>query len=428
MRDANGSAHFFSHWQYRAVPMSLLSFVLCACQALHMERPHPSTDFRDEPHHLSEQTRADLYTIAMTPIESTPVLYAEGPDYGKQGGEAKGGAAAGAQASVQMVLDDPRTLIVLPLILPVMVATGSVTGVVVAKLRKERKKAVDKMLAESEDPVPNVALAQEISRRLTKATDYEVLVEPTPRPETGEELFELGADSELKVGVNDVTIYVQGDDATIGVQVQAILYALPQRQIVSQEIYAYEQTEPVRRWRADEGSLWKRYLQDAKYLIARQIVDDLFFQLELRHVLRPVETATMDGAMARSATPTLSWEFVLLGHDDHLSSPVTIDEEQITFDVEIYFDDGPVAYRRTGLTTTSHMVEEPLKDCTKYRWTVRPNYVIEDKYRVGEWMIERPSFLEMASPDPTRTDGLRNVNAPDDLHSFRTVCPDGADG
>lgn len=44
------------------------------------------------------------------------------------------------------------------------------------------------------------------------------------------------------------------------------------------------------------------------------------------------------------------------------------------------------AYRRAGLTEPTHMVEEPLAQCSQFRWTVRARFTLDGVPRATEWM------------------------------------------
>jgi len=168
----------------------------------------------------------------------------------------------------------------------------------------------------------------------------------------------------------------------------------------------------MRAWTENNGEPWLAYLQQAKLRISERIVEDLFTQVELRHVLRPLpggDPEDVAGSRTARVTPTLAWELVLLGNDTHLREPVDIDPARITWELQILRDGRPV-YRRSGLAEPRHQVEDALEACADYRWSVRPVYQIGDAQRVGEWMTVSRSARES------------RVEVTPDFHPLRTPC------
>lgn len=61
----------------------------------------------------------------------------------------------------------------------------------------------------------------------------------------------------------------------------------------------------------------------------------------------------------------------------------------ITYDLNIWssVNETPaeVIYFRRGLSVNQHKMEQPLKPCSKYFWSIRVRFLVEGKERVSEW-------------------------------------------
>jgi hypothetical protein len=56
---------------------------------------------------------------------------------------------------------------------------------------------------------------------------------------------------------------------------------------------------------------------------------------------------------------------------------------------------GEVVYTRTGLPEPSHKVERPLISLTRYFWSVRVRFRVDDEYRETEWIHGSPFYTTM---------------------------------
>lgn len=56
---------------------------------------------------------------------------------------------------------------------------------------------------------------------------------------------------------------------------------------------------------------------------------------------------------------------------------------------------GEVVYTRTGLQEPSHKVERPLKPLTRYFWSVRVRFRLDDEYRESGWITGSPFYTTM---------------------------------
>ena len=84
-------------------------------------------------------------------------------------------------------------------------------------------------------------------------------------------------------------------------------------------------------------------------------------------------------------TPTLVWDFSLLGADAYGIWVDDVKEPDVMFDLEIYDMHRPV-YAERQIHGSSHTVQMELEGCKTYRWSVRPSYHHGDEIRYGKWM------------------------------------------
>lgn len=66
---------------------------------------------------------------------------------------------------------------------------------------------------------------------------------------------------------------------------------------------------------------------------------------------------------------------------------------------------GPRVYARKGLTEPWHRIEEPLRPCARYAWTVRARFELDGQTRVTEWTVSAYAPRnQRRSPGPTEVD------------------------
>jgi hypothetical protein len=94
-----------------------------------------------------------------------------------------------------------------------------------------------------------------------------------------------------------------------------------------------------------------------------------------------------------SVTPILRWT----------AAAAPAGAPPVTYDLRIWRAEAgqPVelAYQRTGLAGTTHMVEEPLLPSTEYHWSVRARFEGEGRIRVSEWSASQAPRLPLL-PNP----------------------------
>ncbi len=353
----------------------------------------PSAQYREIGRHMSEELRASINTVVIKPSDKKPALHVDG-DFRKETPEVGEGAAQGAGAGVavtgQMIAEDPRTLIIAPIILPVAVIVGTITGAAAAKIQQEVQEFRDELTSDitesSNRPLPAEVLAESLRSRLQNLSDIDVAID------TDEGTIGAKVDAVLQVAVTSLTIMVEKADATMITNVHVMLRSTDDKQVLYRRMLSFAQKDSLSNWAKNDYAMWAGYLDSAKRNISREISADIFERILLRHVLRPVETESVAGisyedwnGKTRTTTPTLAWELFLLGGDPYGEWTEQIDAGNTFYDLEIY-DGARLAYAAEGIPEPRHEVRDTLEKCKTYSWSVRPIYKLDGKSRAGEWM------------------------------------------
>jgi len=386
---------------------TLMALIMAGCSAtpFYMGQ-QPTTDYGRSGGHMPETVRMSLSSINVVAEDDAPELYVGG-DYGKETPTAGQGAATGAGAGLeftgQMIAEDPRSLILAPLVLPFAVVTGTVAGATAAKIQQEvqefRDRLTDDMAGNSDRMVPAAELAETLRGYVGSVAGVNLV-------------NDQDAAASLTIRFTDISVNVDGKDATVSTAVLATLRDNASGKVLYTRTFDYSDRDTLRKWAADDHALWDAYVDNAQRRIARDISENFFETIVTRHVLRPVRTASQAGSRAGNAwdsrlkdnSPTLSWELFLLGGDDY--DEWRLGERSPTFDLEIY-DGESLVYQAHDIDGTTHDVDEALPACETLYWTVRPVYALDDRTRAGEWMYRASATERM-----TRTPGVKFDSGP----------------
>jgi hypothetical protein len=383
--------HGLSPWRSTTLCLTLVAFALGGCQPLMVKPSHPSTWYRDFPSHMSEELRTGVTRVAVAAGHSEVQFDIGGPDYGKQGDEVSQGMIEGMGAALSPEMGASGEgaaiyILLLPIILPIAAGVGGIAGAAEAHRRESNKEAADALIAAYEGQLPNALLAREIERQLLEFGEIEASLYRDPG--AGEPANRIDADALLTVNVSQVSAWAEGSKGRLGVTVEAQLVSLPDHEPLYSDTYRFEDTRSMDAWAENDGQAWREHLRRGKLRISERIVEDLFMQVELRHVLRPLRTPSFEefrDGKVETLTPQLSWELVMLGNDTHLDPPLIVNPGATTWELLIQRDEETV-YRRLKIAQPTHTLEEPLQACGQYQWSVRPHYVIDGHHRIGEWM------------------------------------------
>ena len=369
----------------------------------------PTTEYGRSGGHMPEHVRKSIGSVSVHAGTQAPTLYVGG-DYGATtptaGDGAKEGAMAGVGVTGEMVAEDPRALILVPIVLPFAVVTGSIVGATAAKVQEQirefRDELTDEMLDESNPELPSTVLAQELKDVLGAVDAIRVT-------DAGD------ADASLTITLTEVAIELDGDDADMSATAYAVLRDRDGR-VLYDRSFDYRDRDSLRNWSADDNALWRQFTNNARQYLARRTSERLFETITTRHVLRP--TGNDWDRRAKSATPTLGWDFVLLGGDDYDGTDIA--DNPIRYDLEVY-DGSRLVYFAQDIPENQHTVTVELPRCTALSWSVRPVFEVEGRTRTGEWM-RRASATErmMQTPGVTFTGGQREYW--DSFAEIKTRC------
>jgi hypothetical protein len=362
--------------------VAALAVAGCSTSPFYMGQ-QPSTEFGRYVDQMPENIRRSITSVHVHAGDGAPALYVGG-DYGDPGptaGEgAAAGAASGAEYSGQMVVEDPRTLLIMPIVLPFAMIAGSIAGAIGAKIEQQvrsyRDGLTDDMLDESNPKLPNDLMAQDL-RAFIERVDGISLVSPDE------------ADAVLTISLTEFAIVIEGNDAEMTASAQVSLEGRDGKTLYARD-YEYTDLDTLRNWSRNDNALWKQFTVNARRHIARLASESLFEIVATRHVLRPRGNDWQ--RRVTTANPLLSWDFVLLGGDEFDGTDIA--DHAPRFDLEVY-DGTRLVYAAHGIEGTEHTPTEPLPNCKTLGWTVRPILSIEGRRRAGEWM-RRASAAERA--------------------------------
>jgi hypothetical protein len=315
-----------------------------------------------------------------------------GGDYGKTvpttGEGAATGASGGLEATGQMMGEDPRAILLAPIILPAAMIAGAIIGAGAAKVQQQvqefRDDLTEDLTRNGSQSLPADVLAQNIQSYLEKLPDMDssLLAADDPPPP--------GVDAILDIQVSNFSVVLTGSEATIQTTVVANLRRTSDRTVIRHKSYSFREKDSLRDWSANDNALWTAFVEQARRRFTRQVGSEFFDGIVLRHVLRPTRNGegVKRGHWNKSVqthTPELAWELFLLGGDAYGPWTDQIDPANATYDLEIYHE-RRLVYAADNISGLGHTVLEPLDKCKTYSWSVRPRYQVNGKSRVGEWM------------------------------------------
>ena len=265
-------------------------------------------------------------------------------------------------------------------------------------------------------PFTNDVLAWDVYSHIKDLdyTDTVVIGATVPLPEN--------TDMILLVSLEGLVIKIEGKYAIFETTAKAALRRVSTGATVRTNRYKYIDRDTLKNWTDDDSALVANYIKFTQRYFGQEIAADFLQRVELRHVLRPVETDTVSGMSrtdwrgnASADNPTLAWELVLLGDDSYGRWTLALDEDEVEFDLQV-FDGYRLVYSAANIAESSYRLGIVLEDCKSLRWSVRPNYTFNGKTRVGEWMryhsnvdVGAGNFGTEAAEDPAYLNGFPSL-------------------
>lgn len=295
---------------------------------------------------------------------------------GLAGGMAKGAGVG----SVPVEVGHVPINIPIPIVREIGMLVGGIAGVRQRTVQDMRDRMVDDLASANNQPLSNMALATDVYWGLRNVAEVEpkLFAETTPIPKD--------TDAILFVHLDHVTLNVQEDEVIVGTSAVARVQRYSDGTTLYRATAQYEDRDTLKNWARDDYALWHAYAEYARHYIARELTAILYERVAVNHRLAPAPHSSIKpdkkldwAGRTRSLTPTLAWEFELLG-----SSPAT-DGATIAWDIEIYDEQRPV-YEAQQIQGMQHTPAVPLEPCKTYRWSVRPTYLKNGIRRNGAWM------------------------------------------
>ncbi len=335
--------------------------------------------------HLSEEVRAAVKKVVVLPGRGSASEATTGSYQKQTAGLYEGMDKGRRMGGVRTEIGPVSTRVVIPILTIPGTVVGGISGATQRKIQEFRDRLTEDLERASSEQLTNDALASDVFwglRRLPNL-DSKVFALTTPVPED--------TDAILHVGFEGITIDIDGKDAVITTTANAVLRRQSDGEHLYEENLAYRDRDALDAWTRDNNALWHDYANYARHYLGREIAARAFDRVELRHELKPLETASVKRAkkddwqaVSKSPTPTLAWELTLLGGDAYGEWVSALEPSDISYDLEIY-DMQRLVYSAKQLPQSSHTVEEELP-CKPLRWSVRPSYRVPDGRKFGEWM------------------------------------------
>lgn len=263
---------------------------------------------------------------------------------------------------------------------------GGLTGAAKREIQEFRDALTEELASAGNQTLSSDGLAEDVYFGLKSLPNLEskVFARITPIPDD--------TDAVLYVGLNDITIDVQGKEAILTSAARATLRRLSDGATMYENTIHYQDRDTLSNWTKNENALWRDYVNFARHYLGREISAEVFDRVALQHELIPAESDTVKRikknhwqSVTRSTSPTLGWELKLLGGDAYGAWAESIDASDIYYDVEIY-DPHQLVYAEYEIQGGSHTLLMALEDCQTYRWSVRPAYHVDNDIKFGEWM------------------------------------------
>ncbi len=341
---------------------------------------------QEPPTHMPEALRTSINNVVVvggaSPIDQEITGSYEKGTPGLAGGIGAGAAAGSPSAQVGPVnVSFPFPILTLP---------GAIVGGISGKAKRDiqdfRDAMTEDLAAANNRTLINDGLALDVYRGLQRLPGLEsqLFAASTPVPED--------ADAVLYVSIKDITIDVQDKEAILTAAASVSLESVSTGTKIYATTIQYQDRASLQEWTANENALWDDFANFARHYLGREITADAFTRIELKHELRPIESANVELQRKNAwqgstsvATPTLAWELKLLGDDAYGTWTSAINAANTYYDIEIY-DAHRMVYEMKQISGTRHTLVYELDPCQTYRWSVRPTYQIDADVRVGEWM------------------------------------------
>ncbi len=274
--------------------------------------------------------------------------------------------------------------------IPGMQIPGMIAGGIKGATQREIQDFRDALTEDLE----KASSQQLINDKIASDVYYEIRTLPNLEPELFASTTPVPEDTDavLYVGIKDLIIEVEGNEAIITATVIATMHRPSDETDLYETTVQYQDRDTLRNWTENDNAVWHDYANFARHYVGREIAAQVFDSAAVAHTLLPAKSSNVsvsrknkwDGS-SKSLSPTLAWELDLPGDDADPAWARGIGEADIYYDVEIYDLHRPV-YAAKQIPDPEHAVTAKLKACQTYRWSVRPSYHVGGDIMYGPWM------------------------------------------
>ncbi len=335
---------------------------------------------------MSEALRASITKVVLMPGGSPTNEEIDG-SYEKGSHGLYGGMVAGSGATTIHKQAGPVALdIPIPILqFPAMIA-GGIAGATQREIQEFRDALTEDLAKASSQQIVNEKIASGVYFEIRTAPNLEpqVFARETAVPED--------TDAILYVGVRDLIIDVEGNDAIITATVIATVHRLRDETDVYETIIQYQDRDTLSNWTENDNAVWHDYANFARHYVGREIAAQVFDSAGLAHTFFPTKSSNVSVSRknkwkgtSKSLSPTLAWELNLPADDADPAWVLGMEESDIYYDVEIYDLHRPI-YSAKQIQDSVHTVTAQLEPCQTYRWSVRPSYHVGGDVKYGSWM------------------------------------------
>ncbi len=395
---------------------------------------HPPTT-PDRPLPLSEPVRAELGTIGVASTRLSPEariqLYSSGTSTGSGEGAGEGAIAGtavgsgGAMALLPFAMYFPPLLIAVGGIFLVSALGGAIVGAVQDQKPAEQGTTLEKAELAFKTAVTDPTIQTQMRHNVHQAgrpflSQNLVLLDGlNPSPSEDEIDYQVlahsGLQSLLLVQVDSVTLSAEeGDNPSLALDMNVRSTLIRTRdgwQLDQRSFTCRGGKRTFYEWTRRSDQPFDHGLSNCYEKIADRIVEELFLvtvppdHKGWQFGGRDFAKVTMD-----SLQPTFRWNPVSgATHEEEDKAPFLDNMRDVVYDFKIWRADNndlpaDLVYMRQGLLGTSHRVEEPLEPSTKYFWTVRARFNMNDSSRATPWAVAQ----EREGYSPGRLDRVTN--------------------
>lgn len=344
----------------------------------------------EPPSHMPESVRAAVSKVVVLP-EDAPTQQGLTGSYKKETSGLLGGWQAGQRMSRRGREFGPVWVgISIPILELPGAVLGGLTGLTKQQIQDFRDALTEDLVYATDKPLSNEKLATDVFWQIRGVPSLE------PKVLAMDIAVPADTDAVLYVSLTDVSIDIEKNDAIITTSASTSLRRSSDGHELYRQTVHYQDRDTLRNWNADDNALWRDYTNFARHYIGREIAAEVFERVEINNQLTPAQSASIKtskkdlwSGQTRTRTPTLSWDFELLGDNHYGAWADAIQPSDVAFDVEIY-DRQKLIYAERQIPSTQHTVQLPLEPCGDYRWSVRPSYTIGSDRKFGDWMRGQP--------------------------------------